>query len=297
MADVYEIITEQIINRLEAGTVPWHCPWGGRNAMPRNAVSGAEYRGINSFLLHQLRLHGGYESRYWLTYKQAQARGGHVRKGEKSVPVIFWKWYDREKKEADTSEPQKQRLPVLRYYSVFNADQCEGVTIPPDDSESHEWEPLDACEQLVEAMPDGPEIREGGVVAAFLPAEDIVRMPSRSRFPSAEGFYASLFHELTHATGHEKRLNRRPSTDTRTFGDDAYSREELVAEMGAAFLCGHCGITPQTIENAAAYIDGWLSVLRADSRLVVQAAAQAQKATDFILGRTWDNDGETVAKA
>ena len=297
MADVYGIITEQIINRLEAGTVPWHCPWGGRNAMPRNAVSGAEYRGINSFLLHQLRLHGGYESRYWLTYKQAQARGGHVRKGEKSVPVIFWKWYDREKKEADTSEPQKQRLPVLRYYSVFNADQCEGVTIPPDDSESHEWEPLDACEQLVEAMPDGPEIREGGVVAAFLPAEDIVRMPSRSRFPSAEGFYASLFHELTHATGHEKRLNRRPSTDTRTFGDDAYSREELVAEMGAAFLCGHAGITPDTIENAAAYIDGWLSVLRADSRLVVQAAAQAQKATDFILGRTWDNDGETVAKA
>ena len=295
MADVYEIITEQIIKRLEAGTVPWHCPWGGRNSMPRNAVSQAEYRGINSFILHQLRLNGGYESRYWLTFKQAKDRGGHVRKGEKSTPVIFWKWYDREEKN-NSGEPTKQRLPVLRYYSVFNADQCEGVTVPKDNSESHEWEPLTACEQIVERMPDCPEIREGGVVAGYVPAEDVVRMPLRSRFPSAEGFYASLFHELTHATGHETRLNRRPSTDTRTFGDDAYSREELVAEMGAAFLCGHAGITPDTIENAASYIDGWLSVLRADSRLVIQAAAQAQKAADFILGRTWDNDSETPAK-
>jgi antirestriction protein ArdC len=281
--NVYEIITERILQKLEEGTVPWRKPWqGGEAGMPRNLVTGQPYRGINVFLLAA----AGYESPYWLTFRQARQRGGSVRAGEHGTPVVFWKWHHAQEQDAENGR-NRRRIPFLRYYTVFNVSQCDGVCIPVTSTPSQrEFSPLARCEEVVEGMPDPPAIESGRTQAAYLPARDKVIMPARSVFESAEAYYQTVFHELAHATGHGSRLARPAVMDATAFGSHAYSKEELVAEMGAAFLCGHAGIEAATLENAASYIDGWLRVLRGDSRMVVQAAAHAQKVADFILGRT-----------
>ena len=275
--DLYQQVTTRIVEALERGVVPWRCPWDRYRGLPRNLTSGKDYRGVNVFLLSLVRHCSGYESPYWLTYKQTQAAGGHVRKGEKGTGVVFWKWFDKDTgRTDDDGEPVKDRLPVLRHYTVFNVDQCDGIEPPETEGVSrHDWQPLAECERVVETMPDRPEVREGTDRACYIPSADRVEMPHRHRFAQPEAWYGTLFHELTHATGHEKRLNRRPSDEPRAFGDPDYSREELVAEMGAAFLCGHCGIDNATLDQSAAYLKGWIDVLQGDSRLVVTAAAQA----------------------
>lgn len=276
----YDIITERIVAQLEAGTVPWRKPWNGTAGMPKNLKSGKDYRGINVFLLHSL----GYESPYFLTFKQAKDRGGHVSKGEKGCPVVFWKLLDvDEAGETITT----RRVPMLRYYTVFNAAQCEGINAPTIDVPERKHEPVQAAQATVEAMPHPPGIVHGYTGAAYSPRTDIVRMPKPGRFESSEAYYKTLFHELTHSTGHSSRLDRNVDLKLAAFGSPDYSREELVAEMGAAFLCGDAGILDAQIEQSAAYIAGWLKALRNDRKLVVTAAAQAQKATDFILNRTF----------
>lgn len=290
-SDSYERITSRIVEALKRGIVPWRCPWDRYRGLPRNLTSGKEYRGVNVFLLSIVRHCTGYESPFWLTYLQAQERGGHVRKGEKGTGVVFWKWYDRDTGETkDDGQPQTDRVPVLRNYVVFNVAQCDGIE-PPETPEvgRHDWEPLAECERIVCGMPNPPAIHEGSSRACYVPAEDRVEMPHRHRFAQPGAFYSTLFHELTHSTGHEKRLNRRPSDVPRAFGDADYSREELVAEMGAAFLAGHAGIETDTLESSAGYLQGWIDVLKGDSRLVVTAAAQAQKAADHILNRPFDD--------
>lgn len=278
---VYDVITDRIIEKLEAGTVPWRQPWrGGEAGMPRNLATGYPYRGINVFLLAA----SGYASPHWLTFRQVNQRGGTVRRGERGTPVVFWKWREVAEHEADGSEATR-RVPLLRYYTVFNAEQCEGIDVPAPDEPDLDFAPIARCEALVHGMPDAPAIETGRGQAAYQPARDTVLMPAPRQFESAAAYYATLFHELTHATGHARRLARPAVMEPATFASHAYSKEELVAEMGAAFLCGHCGIEAQTIERAAAYIAGWLSVLRGDSHLVVQAAAHAQRAADFLLGR------------
>jgi antirestriction protein ArdC len=286
-SDAYARITERIVEALERGVVPWRCPWDRYRGLPRNLTSGKEYRGVNVFLLAIVRQCTGYESPYWLTYKQAQERGGHVRKGEKGTGIVFWMWLDRETGETDDDgQPETDRVPLLRQYTVFNVDQCDGIEPPATaDVQRHDWEPLAECERIVSAMPNAPEIRVGTDRACYIPRVDRVEVPHRHRFAQPAAFYGTLFHELTHATGHEKRLNRRPSDEPRYFGDPDYSREELVAEMGAAFLCGHVGIETETLDQSAAYLRGWIDVLKGDGRLVVTAAAQAQKAADYILDR------------
>ncbi len=283
MSTPYDVITDRIVAQLEAGTVPWRKPWNGQAGMPKNLVSGKEYRGINVFLLHCL----GYESPYFLTFRQAKKLGGHVRKGEKGCPVVFWKWLDRE----TDDEPTTRRVPLLRYYTVFNVAQCEGVEAPTIDVPEREHEPLQAAEAMVGAMPTPPGIVRGYVSAAYSPRTDIVRMPKPGRFESDKAYYGTLFHELTHSTGHPSRLNRKGVTETVEFGSRTYSQEELVAEMGAAFLCGETGILDIQIDQTAAYIDGWLRSLRNDRKLVVTAAAQAQKAADYILDRSFRTEG------
>lgn len=285
MATVYEIITERIIATLEAGTVPWRKPWSGQAGMPKNLISGKEYRGINVFLLHTL----GYDSPWFLTFKQAKGLGGQVRKGEKGCPVVFWKWLDR--KETDDGKVNQHRVPLLRYFTVFNVEQCDGIKIPDVDVSEREHEPLQAAESIVEGMPERPTIEHGFRGACYSPSEDKVRMPKPERFESGNGYYATLFHELTHATGHSSRLDRKLDTKHAAFGSGDYSKEELVAEMGAAFLNGQAGILDSQVEQSASYIDGWLKTLRSDCRVVVMAAAQAQKAADFILGRDWSVAG------
>jgi antirestriction protein ArdC len=275
---VYDYITDRITALLTQGTVPWHKPWKARTGLPRNFVSQRPYRGINVFLLLAM----SYESPLWLTFRQASQLGGSVRKGEKACPVVFWKQLAVEDKKS--GEMEKKRL--LRYYHVFNVSQCDGLKIGT--------EPVSASingiikpEEIVAGMPQPPVIKHGMNRAYYSPREDCVGMPPRERFERTEDYYSTVFHELVHSTGHEKRLKRATLAENNGFGSDPYCKEELIAEMGAAFLCGQAEIAERTIDNSAAYINNWLERLRNDKMLIVQAAAQAQKATDFILGRSF----------
>jgi antirestriction protein ArdC len=241
-----------------------------------------------------------YDAPFWLTYKQASELGGHVKKGERACPVVFWKRLDV----ADISEPNgKRAIPFLRYYSVFNVSQCEDIPadkIPVLNGSQREHCPIKEAEAIVAAMPKKPEIRQGGGRACYSPSLDCVTVPKPEHFVSGQDFYSVLFHELTHATGHASRLNRcgisGSDGEWSAFGSTPYAREELVAEMGAAFLSGHAGIVERTLDNSAAYIQSWLGRLKDDRRLIVQAAAAAQKAADFILckqfGQPEKEDGE-----
>lgn len=283
MCKTYDVINRRIMELLEQGTVPWRKTWNAETNAPKNLVSGKEYRGINLFMLGCMP----YGSPYWLTYKQVQDRGGHVRKGEKSMPVIFWKWIDRKDAgDADTEDTRNGKVPMLRYYSVFNIEQTEGIEAPPSpDVIVNLFTPIEKAEQILSGMPLKPQIHYGGNQPSYSPVLDYVKMPVAESFESPEEYYSTLFHELAHSTGHDSRVGRKGILEPSFFGSHEYSKEELVAEMGAAFLCGVTGIENTTVENSAAYITGWLKALKNDRTLLIHAAAQAQKASDYILNR------------
>jgi antirestriction protein ArdC len=273
----YERITERIIGLLQSGTVPWHKPWRVKTSLPRNLVTQKPYRGINVFLLMAM----SYESPLWLTFRQALQLGGNVKKGEKACPVVFWKKMEREDKDSD--EPQKR--PLLRLYHVFNVSQCDGLKESPamENGSFASAKPV----EIVAKMPQPPAVKHGMAKAFYSPSDDCVGMPERERFNDDAGYYATLFHELVHSTGHEKRLKRPSITERNGYGSDPYCKEELIAELGSAFLCGYADIVDRTIDNSASYLEGWLKQLQNDRTLIVSAAAQAQKAADFILGRSF----------
>jgi len=275
-SSVYSIITEQVIKQLESGVAPWRKPW--RTDVPCNLISGKEYRGINPFLLAPQ----GYGSRYWLTFNQAKKLGGHVRKGEKSSIVTFWH-IGQEKLIRDSNGIERKSRPfLLRFYRVFNLEQTEGIAEKLGLGEASPRIPsLGDCEAIVAGMPNPPK-REQSDRCWYRPSTDSVGMPSRSLFNSSEEYYSTLFHELTNSTGHASRVGREGIEQLSEFGSESYSKEELVAEMGAAMLCGVTGIAPRTIENSAAYLKTWIERLRGDSKLIVSAASQAQKAADYI---------------
>jgi antirestriction protein ArdC len=273
---VYEIVTARILEQLEKGVVPWRKPW--RAEMPCNLISGKLYRGLNVFLLASQ----GYGSRYWLTYRQAEKLGGYVRKGERSALVTFWHIGEEKTRIGQDGSIEKTQPFLLRYYNVFNLEQTEGIDIPRV-STAPAMAPIDRCEALVAGMPNPPR-REQSDRAWYRPSTDTVGMPALGLFDSSEEYYSTLFHEMTHSTGHVSRVGREGIQQLNTFGDDSYSLEELVAEMGAAMLCGVCGIQT-TFENSAAYLQSWITRLRSDSRLLISAASAAQKAADFIQGQ------------
>lgn len=287
MSSVYEIITARIMKQLESGTPPWHKPWSphGRRGIPRNLVTGREYRGINVWIL----LSSGFAQPYWLTFRQAKELGGHVRQGEAGFPVVYCKFGKREVQDGD--EIIEKSSVLCRYYTVFNIAQCEGLRTQPADPPVDEPRvlPIEACEQVVTGWLGKPTITHGVDCASYSKTFDHIHMPERACFDNAEEYYSTLFHELTHSTGHPTRLNRSTLMDFERFGDPIYSREELVAEMGAAFLAGFCGIENRTINNSAAYLASWLDALKNDSRMVLIAASQAQKAVDLILGAEVQN--------
>lgn len=292
--EIYAKVTSAIMEALEEGVVPWHQPWAGMGP-PANLISGKEYRGVNPLTLRTVALIRGYESRWWLTFKQAKDLGGYVRKGESASPVVFWKWYKSEElRETGDGEEElvEERHAMIRYYSVFNTEQCEGIEVPEDKTPNPEAKPIAACEQVVSGYPEPPSITNGGVVACYRPRDDEVKMPAPERFLSDEHFYATLFHELTHSTGHPSRLARINCDALKPFGTEDYSFEELTAEMGAAFLCATVGIDVAPVtENTAAYIAGWRKRLSGENRELVYAAQRAQKAVDYILNRR-ENDDE-----
>jgi antirestriction protein ArdC len=276
MPTAYEIVTESIIKQLEAGVAPWRKPW--RAEAPANLVSKKEYRGINIFLL----AFQGYGSRYWLTYRQAQALDGNIKKGEHGSKVVFWKIDEYRKENSETGETENRKSILLRYYTVFNLEQCEGIKSSEPLPAIH---PIEQCESIVERMPNRPKLEQDSR-ACYRPSTDTVGMPARSAFHSAEEYYSTFFHELTHSTGHPSRVGRDGIMAHNPFGSEDYSKEELVAEMGAAMLCGVAGIESRTLDNSASYLQSWINRLRSDSRLIVSAASQAQKAADYILSRT-----------
>ena len=271
----YERITERIVTLLEQGTIPWHKPWKVNTGLPRNLISKKPYRGINVFLLMAM----SYESPHWLTFRQAIQLGGNVKKGEKACPVVFWKKMEIEDKKS--GEPQKK--PLLRLYHVFNVAQCDGLKNAPEEIPM----PVTKPAEIVAKMPQPPVVKHGMAQAFYSPTDDCVGMPEPKRFESEASYFAALFHELVHATGHEKRLKRASITERNGYGSDPYCKEELIAELGSAFLCGYADIVDRTIDNSAAYLEGWLKQFQNDRTLIVYAAAQAQKAADFILGRTF----------
>jgi antirestriction protein ArdC len=279
------------MDELEHGCVPWHQPWKSPDGVrvPTSFVSKKRYRGVNTFLLAVSRLKAGYGSNYWLTFKQIQTLGGSV-KGQRSEMVVFWKLLEKPA-ENPTPENEKDFIPMLRYYRVFNLDQVSGIK-KPDLPNMPAFEPIDEAEAIAKKYQEQIEVTHGGSRAYYQPSTDSIRMPERESFDGAAEYYSTLFHEFTHSTGHEARLNRPGIVDSHFFGDEVYSKEELVAEMGAAMLCGIVGIDNKTIKNSAAYIQAWLSKLRDDKKLVVHAAAAAQKAADFILGHKSQTEGQ-----
>ena len=293
--DVYQMVTDRITALLSTGVVPWRKGWT-TTGVPRNLVSGKAYRGINIWLLSS----AGFTSPYWLTYKQAQERGGNVRKGEKGSVAIFWKLFQR--KDASSSQPTTSQdagrmLPLLRYYTVFNVEQCEGIEAPTVEAKTHEHEPIAAAESLWNAWTDKPAVTHQGNAAVYRREADTITMPPRPQFQTAEDYYSTLFHEGTHATGHSARLARPTLLEAARFGSQTYSKEELVAELGSAYLCGFCGIGERTLDNAAAYLQSWLQALRDDKTLIVHAAANAQKAADYILRDFQPADEEADGQA
>jgi antirestriction protein ArdC len=274
-ASVYDIVTQQVIQQLEFGVAPWRKPW--RTLPPANLISKKPYRGINVFLL----AFAGYGSQYWLTFRQTQVLGGNVRKGEHGTKIVFWKCNTRETESAD-GEIEERKSAFLRYYTVFNLEQTEGLKallrLPPAF-------PIESAEEIVKEMPNPPTFAQDSR-PAYIPSRDTVTMPSRAAFETQAEYYSTLFHELTHSTGHAKRLGREGIKKIQPFGSEDYSKEELVAEMGSAMLCGVAGIEQATISNSAAYLNSWIKRLKADSRLVVSAARAAQEAADYIRGES-----------
>jgi antirestriction protein ArdC len=275
----YEIITEKIIKQLESGVAPWRKPWTCQT--PANLLTQKEYRGLNVFALASQ----GFPSRFWLTFNQATNLGGRIRKGEKSSPVIFWNVGEEQETTTQDGKKETSRPFLLRYYGVFNLSQTEGIDIPASLlQETRTNDPIAACEQIVANMPIPPAFQQSDK-AWYSPSSDVVGLPARSLFHSSEEYYATAFHELAHSTGHAKRLHRENFDNPVSFGSESYSKEELIAEMAVAMLCGVAGIEQKTLENSAAYLKTWIARLKSDSRLLVSAASRAQKAADFIQGK------------
>ncbi len=281
---IYESVTQTILSALEKGVVPWKKPWHTVSALPTNAITQKAYRGVTLFLLS---IHP-YQDPRWLSFRQVKERGGKVKPGERSSPVVFWKRWQPPSPEEEERE-SKREVTLLRYYRVFNVEQCENLRLPELSKavpvSSHER--IAKAEILIRSMPDGPNIQEAGHAAWYRPVDDTVNVPKLEHFRSADAYYATLFHELGHATGNEKRLNRVGVTQTVRFGSGEYSKEELVAELTSAFCCATANLDNSFLEDAASYIAGWLKVLKADKKAIVIATAQAQRAADYIKGVTY----------
>lgn len=281
MANVYEIVTGNIIKALERGVCAWRKPWNGETNHPMN-MSGRRYSGVNYFILSLMGDHA-----VWLTANQIRQAGGKIKYGEerKAMPVVFWKWLPKK-------DDPDGKFPMIRFFNVWNYSQTEGIELPSAIAKkitggkrvTHTGTNA-AADDIINSMPNAPKmIVQASDRAFYRPSSDTVTVPLREQFEDLNEFYSTMFHELTHSTGHKSRLDRKEINEPSFFGSHDYSNEELVAELGAAFLCAESGVD-NTLENSAAYIQSWLTRLRADPKAFVTAAARAQKAADYILNR------------
>lgn len=284
LKDVYSSVTNRIIEAMESGTPPWVHPWQSEagSMLPFNLSSGLHYRGINVLLLNMQVMQCGYAVNRWMTYQQAKALGAQVRKGESGTEVVFFKMHEFDADSGDQPiagrEADRKVVPLIRSFTVFNAGQIDGLpeALIPTPVPVHEWQACEAAEAILAAS--GADIRYGGSRAFYSPSGDHIQLPNRSDFGNAADFSRVALHELTHWSGHPSRCNRVLFSRVHI---EAYAFEELVAEMGSAFLTDHCGL-PGALQHAS-YIESWLKALRSDKRLIFTAASQAQKAADFLL--------------
>ena len=294
MSKVYKIITDQVIEMLEKGVVPWRKPWGINP--PMNGVSKKPYRGFNVFWLSIMQEIKGYERPIWLTFKQGKKLGVKLKKNQQSVMVSFWKSNNKKDDEKE-SENKRKSYGYLLYYRVFNVAQFEGLDIEKrwPKTEGHDFSPIEASQAILDNMPeDMPEIEHNGMdKACYYPESDKISLPLKNSFHSTEKYYSVAYHELAHSTGHKSRLSRDLSTN---FNADKYSKEELVAEITSTFLCSISGIEDETMENSAAYIQHWIERLKNDPKLIISASGQAQKAADYIQGIKWNKEAEKEPK-
>ena len=284
---VYEIIADRIIKELESGRIPWRKPWTGVRTGAYSGATGRPYSLLNQLLLSE-------PGEYW-TYKQVTDKGGTIKKGEKSQMIVFWKWVVVEKEGKD-GQKKTETVPYLRYYNVFHINQTEGIEPRYKEAEMPDFNPIEKAEEVMKnysATNGCPIIVEKGNRAYYSPMLDEIHLPLREQFMESAEFYATAFHEMTHSTGHKSRLDR--ITDTAHFGNEEYSKEELVAEIGSASLMNTVGIeTPSSFKNSAAYCQSWLKALRNDSRMIVSAAGKAEKAVKMILGMEDEKKEESV---
>jgi antirestriction protein ArdC len=290
--NIYKMVTDQIIDRINrTGLLPWAQPWkvsaAAAGTMPRN-ITGHEYRGVNVMLLSGIVEDTGCN--IFASLKQVNAAGGWVKQGVHGHQVIFWKWIN-----VTGKDNEEKKIPLLRYYTVFNlsdttlSDKWKKITPPaPTFTEVKGREMIDNWKEK-------PEIKNQGNRAFYHPAGDYIQLPAAGQFKSAAGYFATMAHECCHATGHAKRLARPGVMSPNFFGSHDYSFEELVAEIGAAYLCGRAGIVDQVIDNAAAYVKGWSDKLKDNTKWIVQAAAQAEKSARYILNEKTDYKKETTA--
>lgn len=290
--DLYREVTDKIIALIETGVAPWRRTWS-QYGLARNYATGHIYTGINLILMNNTP----HPIPYFLTFNQVKERGGQIRKGAKAEMVIYFNVYYKDgadqtmikeeaRRRSDAGE-DIQVLKFIKYYSVFNIADIEGIDFDIPQVELKPNEKIERCESIIEQMPNRPALKNiDGNRAFYAPPLDFVNMPAIEQFETAEDYYATYFHELTHSTGHTSRLAREEIMNPQSFGSKPYSREELVAEMGASFLCSSVQIDfDNVIENNAAYLAGWLKVLQTDSKFIFKAAAEAQKAADYILNR------------
>lgn len=288
MADVYQMVTDRILAALDLGEIPWHRPWCSVGGGAYNRITEKPYSLLNQMLLSHT---GEYAS-----LQQWNKLGGRIRKGERSEFVVFWKWCEPKKEETQETEDKEEdqesgRIldrPILRYYRVFHISQVEGVAPLPQRIRLYNHDPIEEAERLINSYLH----REGIVLeeelsdtAYYSPARDLIHIPSIKQYEELSEYYSTLLHEAVHSTGHSTRLNRAGLQNV-SFGSAVYSKEELIAEIGSACLLSDLGIeTDRSMTNSAAYIQGWLHALKNDRKLVVMAAAQAQKAAEYICGR------------
>ncbi|WP_374724212.1 ArdC family protein [Calidifontibacillus erzurumensis] len=274
--DIYQIVTDRIIEQLENGVVAWKKPWINGNAV--NWLTQKPYRGINTLLL---------EPGEYATFNQIKEYGGKVKKGEKSHIVVFWKWIEKEVEE--TGEIEK--FPLLRYYRVFEVNrQVEGLESRRKE-QTFAHDPVEKAEEIIKGYVNCPTYSFKPGRAYYMPSIDHINVPPMEHFKNVHEYYSTMFHEMAHSTGHKDRLARKTLTsDVAPFGSEDYSKEELVAEITAAMLCAVAGIDNSTIENSASYIQSWLRRLKDDKRLIVSASSLAQRAADYILGKDWTEE-------
>jgi antirestriction protein ArdC len=290
--DVYQQITNYVIENLEKGVAIWRKPWGNQAGVvvnyPRNLSTGRYYMGWNRSYLQWIGQVNNFSTPYWLTFRQAQALGGNIRKGGHGYPIVKWVLSEKTGRRENKVTGEQEEVTDTRLHPVthivFNIDQTENIEHPKAEAVILNTEQrITQCEQVVAGMPKAPAIQHGGDRACYIRVLDRIWMPDLGSFDSPEAYYSTLFHELIHSTGHEQRLNRKELIEHDGFRGKNYSREELTAEMGAAFLCGITGIEQKTIDNSTAYLSGWLTSFRDDKRMILSAASKAQAAADFIL--------------